>query len=181
MHFRRLACFLLGGWLAGGIFMASVATQNFRSVDRLLANPAPPARMQIDKLGKDATRALLRYQVAEENRLYFETWGIIEAMLGFVLLLTLLFGSTETNFTLLLALLMLIIAVLQRFLLTPEIVILGRVIDFVPASQTSPERSHFWMLHAAYSGLEVAKWVLNLLLTAKLLLRRKHRPEEIRV
>jgi hypothetical protein len=81
MHFRRLACFLLGGWLAGGFFMAAVATQNFRSVDRLLAKPAPLAREQVDKLGGISARALLRYQVAEQNRVYFETWGVVETAL----------------------------------------------------------------------------------------------------
>jgi hypothetical protein len=179
MHFRRLACFLLGGWLAGGFFMATVATQNFRSVDRLLAKPSPAARQQVDKLGRDSARALLRYQVSEQNRLYFETWGLVETVIGFVLLLTLLFGSTETNFTLLLALLMLLIAVLQRFVLTPEIVILGRVIDFVPATQPSPERSRFWIMHATYSSVEVVKWGLGVVLTAKLLFRRKRRAEDV--
>jgi len=179
MHFRRLACFLLGGWLAGGFFMATVATQNFRSVDRLLAKPSAAARQQVDRLGRESARALLRYQVSEQNRLYFETWGMVETVIGFVLLLTLLFGSTETNFTLLLALLMLLIAVLQRFVLTPEIVILGRVIDFVPATQPSPERSRFWIMHATYSSIEVLKWGLGVVLTAKLLFRRKRRAEDV--
>ncbi len=179
MHFRRLACFLLGGWLAGGIFMATVATQNFRSVDRLLAKPAAPARQQVDKLGRDAARTLLRYQVSEQNRLYFETGGMVETAIGFVLLMVLLFGSAETNLTLLLALLMLLIAVLQRFVLTPEIVILGRVIDFVSAAQPSSERSHFWMLHAMYSSIEVLKWGLGFALTARLLFRRKRKPEDL--
>jgi hypothetical protein len=177
MHFRRLACFLLGSWLTGGLFMATVATQNFRSVDRLLAKPAAPARQQVDTLGRDSARMLLRYQVAEQNRLYFETWGLVETVIGFMLLMVLLFGSAETNFTLLLALLMLLIAVVQRFVLTPEIVILGRVIDFVPATQPSPERSHFWVLHAAYSSIEVLKWGLGVALTARLLFRRRRRPE----
>jgi len=95
-----------------------------------------------------------------------------------VLLMVLLFGSTETNFTLLLALLMLLIALLQRIVLTPEIVILGRVIDFVPATQPSAERSHFWMLHAMYSSIEVLKWGLGFVLTARLLFRRKRKPDD---
>src|SRR5689334_13835082 len=39
MHFRRFAALLLGAWLAGCVFMDMVATQNFRSVDRMLAAP----------------------------------------------------------------------------------------------------------------------------------------------
>jgi hypothetical protein len=41
MHFRRFAALLLGVWLAGCVFMDMVATQNFRSVDHLLAAPPP--------------------------------------------------------------------------------------------------------------------------------------------
>ena len=94
--------------------MAMVATQNFRSVDRLLAKPAAPAAEQLQKLGPGFARMLLRHQVSEQNRWYFETWGIAEIGLGLALLLVLLFGSTETKFTLLLALLMLLIAIVQR-------------------------------------------------------------------
>ena len=73
MHYRRFACFLLGAWLAAGLFMAMVATQNFRSVDRLLAKPSAAAAQQLHKLGP-AGRSLLRYQVSEQNRWFFETW-----------------------------------------------------------------------------------------------------------
>src|ERR1700747_3283126 len=105
MHYRRFACFLLGAWLACGLFMAMVATQNFRSVDRLLAKPSAPAAQQLAKLGAEALM-LLRYQVSEQNRWYFETWGIAEIAIGVALLMVLLFGSTENKFTLLPALLM---------------------------------------------------------------------------
>lgn len=158
--------------------MAMVATQNFRSVDRLLAEPSASAQQQLQKLGPGPARMLLRYQVSEQNRWYFETWGIAEIVLGTILLLVLLFGSTETKLTLLLSLLMLLIALIQRFALTPEIVALGRLIDFVPAGQASPERARFWMLHSAYSGLELLKWALGALLAARLLFRHKKRPED---
>jgi hypothetical protein len=178
MHFRRFACFLLGAWLACGLFMATVATQNFRSVDRLLAKPAAPAAEQLNKLGPDA-RNLLRYQVSEQNRWYFETWEIVQVVFGILLLLVLLFGSNETNFTLLLSLLMLLIVLVQRFALTPQIVTLGRIIDFVPIDQPSAERSRFWLLHSTYSGVEVLKWALGFLLTARLLFRRRKKPGEV--
>src|SRR5579864_4498043 len=133
MHYRRFACLLLGTWLTGGLFMAMVATQNFRSVDRLLAKPAAPAAQSINKLGHESARTLLRYQVSEQNRWYFQTWEMAQLALGGLLLVLLLFGSTEGALTLLLPVLMLVIALVQAFALTPEIISLGRVIDFVPA------------------------------------------------
>jgi len=155
--------------------MVMVATQNFRSVDRLLAKPSILAAQQLGKLGPGPARALLRYQVSEQNRWYFETWGFAEIILGVALFSVLLFGSTETKFTLLLSLLMLLIALAQRLLLTPEIVALGRLIDFLPTGVASAERARFWMLHTVFSGVEVLKWVLGLIITVKLLFRTRRR------
>lgn len=173
VHFRRFACFLLGLWLGGGLFMDMVVTQNFRSVDRLLARPAAPAAQQIAKLGPAGARMFLRHQVSEQNRWFFEIWGLIASVLGALLLMVLIFGSTERNFTLLLALLMLLIAVVQRFILTPQMVFLGRIIDWIPVDQPSPDRTRFWMLHNAFVGLEMLNWAIGLFLTARLLFRRK--------
>ena len=158
--------------------MDMVATQNFRSVDRLLAKPAAPAAQQLQKLGPDAARVLLRHHVSELNRWYFETWGLIETFIGAALLLVLLFGSTERSLTLLLALLMLLIAIVQRSVLTPQMVFLGRIIDWIPADQPSPERSRFWLLHNAFTGLELLNWALGLFLTAKLLFRGRRRGKD---
>lgn len=155
--------------------MDMVATQNFRSVDRLLAKPSLAAAQELDQLGPADARLLLRHQVSEQNRWYFETWGTIATAIGMALLLVLLFGSAEKNFTLLLALLMLLIAIVQRFALTPQIVFLGRLIDWIPADQPSPERSRFWMLHNAFVGLEILNWALGFILTAKLLFRSRKR------
>jgi len=159
--------------------MDMVVTQNFRSVDRLLANPAAPAAQQLDRLGPGDARVLLRHQVSEQNRWYFETWGLIETLIGAALLLILIFGSTEKNFSLLLALLMLLIAILQRFVLTPQMVVLGRIIDWVPVDQPSSERSRFWLLHNAFVGLELLNWMLGFLLTGKLLFRSRRRGGEL--
>ena len=52
MKISNFACWLLGGWIAGSLFMILVATQNFRSVDRLLATPAGAAP-QIERMGRD--------------------------------------------------------------------------------------------------------------------------------
>jgi len=175
VHFRRLACLLLGAWLAGDTFIDMVMIQNFRSVDRLLASPAEPAAQQLAKLEPADARMLLRHQVSEQNRWYFETWGVVELVIGAALMMVLLFGSSETKGTLLLALLMLGIAVVQRFVLTTQIVDLGRIIDWVPPDQPSPERSSFWLLHNAYVGLELLNLTLGLFLAARLILRRQRR------
>jgi hypothetical protein len=159
--------------------MTMVATQNFRSVDRLLAAPSSQAAKQIETLGKPAARAFLRYQVSEQNRWYFMTWETIQLGLGALLLLVLLFGAEAKAFVLLLSLLMLLIVGIQHWVMTPEIARLGRVIDFLRESTFSAEHARFWHFHTAYSISEVIKWGLGIVVTIKLLIRRRRRTGDI--
>jgi hypothetical protein len=175
MHYRRIACFMLGLWLGGGLLMAWVAAQNSRSVDRLLSQSNPFVAVQIKTLGPAGTRLLLRYQAAEQDRWYFESWELAEIIWGAGLLLYLLFGSTEGKVSLLLVLLMVVLAVLQRLLLTPEMASLGRLASLIPPGEPSSERTRFWMLHNAYFGVELLKWGLGLLLAGRLVWRRRGR------
>ena len=179
MHFRRFAALLLGAWLTGCVFMDMVATQNFRSVDRLLT--APPAqiaeRMQAMG-GHDMARVFLRYQASELNRAYFDNWERAQIVLGVVLFLVLLFGSPPNRLMLLLTLLMLGIVLVMHFYLTPEITRLGRTIDFVSPGTPSAERSRFWTFHGAYSTCELVKFGLGTVL-AVLLVRRRRRGEVV--
>src|SRR5436853_1612298 len=81
MNIRYFACWLLGAWIAGSLFMIMVATQNFRSVGRLLAAPGPAAP-SVEQMGHDEARTFLRYQVSEQNRWYFQTWEEFELFLA---------------------------------------------------------------------------------------------------
>ena len=63
-----------------------------------------------------------------------------------------------------LAAIMFALLLAQRFWITPEIVRIGRLIDFNPQS---PERQTFWMFHNAYSGIELAKLALGLVLSGR--------------
>jgi hypothetical protein len=162
MKIRYFACWLLGGWIAGSLFMILVATQNFRSVDRLLSAPEGAAA-QIEKLGHDEARTFLRYQVSEQNRWYFETWEKIQLGLGVALLAV---TVRQGRIALALAAAMFALLVAQRFWITPEIVRLGRLIDFVPQA---PERAMFWMFHGVYSAVELAKLAIGLFLSGRLI------------
>jgi hypothetical protein len=161
----------MGAWIAGSLFMIMVATQNFRSVDRLLANPAGAASA-VNTLERDEARAFLRYQVSEQNRFYFETWEKIQlpaAALAVVLAWT---GLREHRLYGLLTTAMLALLLVERFYLTPEIVRLGRLIDFVPPAAPSAERDAFWRLHGAYSGTELGKLALALILSGRAIFGR---------
>jgi hypothetical protein len=167
MHAHRLATFLLGAWIAVGLFMALVATQNFHAVDRLLAAPAPEAAERIQTLGgKDAARVFLRYHSSELNRFYFATWERAQIVLGLALLLLLSRGGMTDR---LLCVAMLAIVLAGRWWLTPEITQVGRAIDWIPQAASDPQRTYFWKLHGIYSSCEVAKQLLGLALAIHLI------------
>ena len=155
--------------------MAWIAIDSFRSVDRLLGAPGPVVAIQIKALGPGGARALLRYQAAEQNRSFFETWEALQLILGAGFFSFLLFGSSEGKFSLLLLLIMVLIVGAQRFFMTPELASLGRAFDFIPADVPSVERNRFWMLHSVYIGSEILKWGLGLVLGARLIFHRERR------
>jgi len=171
MHYRRIATFLLGLWLGGGLLMAWVAIESFRPVDEMLASPGAVTAVQIKALGQDGARALLRRQTAEQNRWYFETWELQQFILGSGFFFFLLFGSSEGKFSLLLLLLMLLIVAVQHFGLTPNLYLPDSILTGAPAV----EHNRFWMLHTVYIALEILKWGLGLVLGARLVFHRPSR------
>jgi hypothetical protein len=55
------------------------------------------------------------------------------------------------------------VVVLLLVYLTPAIVTLGRELDFVPRDPPPPGMSRFWVLHAAYTSMEMLKLAAGLL------------------
>jgi hypothetical protein len=94
---QRWALVVIGAWLMGSICTSVVATENFYTVDRLLAaSPAPAFTSMVQKLGQPAARELLRYLSSELNRLYFQMWNVAQLVLG-VAMLWLLAGPREQD------------------------------------------------------------------------------------
>src|SRR5262245_736112 len=79
--------FCMGLWLMGTVLMALVAMENFYTIDRLMQAPSNPTfATNIEKLGHDATRDLLRYSSSELNRLYFQVWNLAQLAIGLLAL-----------------------------------------------------------------------------------------------
>jgi len=170
---RRWALVVMGAWVMGSICMSIVATQNFYTVDRLLAGQSSAAfTAMVQKLGQPAARELLRYLSSELNRLYFQMWNVAQIGLGAGALWLVAgtggedparprsagpLGTAAAKGILA----MLAIVVLMLVYLTPAIVSLGRELDFVPRDPAPPGMSRFWLLHAAYTSLEMIKLVLG--------------------
>ena len=153
--------------------MFFVATQNFRGVERLLDAPSVKASPTIDGLGHEQARFLLRYQVSELNRFYFNVWESVQLVLGASLTLLAWRWPWRKRIVLIPAALLLIVAA-AHWLLTPEITGIGRLMDFVPNARETALGQSFWRYHQIYSSLEVLKFLLGLYLAFTLLAKSRH-------
>ena len=176
MRWHRIASFLSGCLILGSLFMIFVATQNFATVDRVLAMPPHQGQQIFQTLGPENARLLLRYLAGEENQLFFLTWELaligLGALLTAILLLPmksgLLAGMTGTC---------VIVTLFQHFRVTPEMIALGHLVDF-GGGAGSAAYSQFWRLHGLYGVLEVVKLALLIVVAAFLLFGRRQRTEQ---
>jgi hypothetical protein len=171
MHRHRIAAFLVGCLVLGSGFMIFVATQNFGTVDRVLAAPPPEAAQIFQSLGPENARLLLRYLAGEENRLFFLSWELVQIALG-ALLTAILMLSIKSRLLAGLTGVMVILALFQHFQVTPQMIALGHLIDF-GGGAGSVAYTQFWRLHGLYGVLEVVKLVLLIIVAALLLFGRR--------
>jgi hypothetical protein len=176
IQFRRLTAFLLGAWLGGSILTDVAVTQNFKTIDTFLQTPGNiAASAELNRIGRDQERLLLRRNAGEENTWIFLNWERVEIAIGGVLFLVLLFGGRPQRLLLALCLAMTAVVAGQHFFLLAPIADIGRRVDYLPASD--PESVKFWRLHGVYAGLEIAKILLGSAFAARLTLRRKPDPD----
>ena len=167
---RQWALVLLGAWMAGTICVSVVATQNFYTIDRLLAARANPAfAAVVDRLGATESRDFLRYLSSELNRLYFQAWNGAQIVMGGVVLWLIAGSAKQVRWG---VLMMLAVVLLMLVYLTPTIVTLGRSLDFVPRDPAPAGMSRFWMFHAAYTSLEMLKLLVGAAVTVALTRQR---------
>ena len=86
----------------------------------------------------------------------------------------LLFGTMEGKFSLSVMLAMLVLTLIQRFLISPELGITGqRPGVHSGATLAGPEHAKFWLLHNAYLAVEALKFGLGLVLGIIVMSRRR--------
>ena len=147
--------------------------RSFGTVDQIMNDSNPAFVMQTKSLGPAATRLILRYEIAEQNRWLTQSWEMMQILLGCLFFGYLLFGTLEGKFSLILMLIMVALTVIQRLLLSPELGILGRSLDYIPTDAANQERAKFWLLHNSYLGLEAVKFGLGLILGAMAMSRNR--------
>ena len=143
----------------GTVCVSIVAMQNFYTIDRLLDGPSHPAFAAfVEDAGRENARNVLRYLSSELNRLFFQLWNVAQIGIGGAVL-WLVWGMPAPAGARLRWMLvaMLAVVVILTIGVTPQILAIGRSIDFVPRDPPPPAVGTFGVLHAVYTLLELVK------------------------
>ena len=146
----------------GTVCVSIVATQNFYTIDRLLADAGQPRFDDVvEQVGDDMARDFLRYLSSELNRLFFQYWNYAQFLIGGVAMWLVVRLPDGASLKWPLGV-MLAIVVLLTLVVTPPIIAIGRGLDFLPRDPPPPSLATFGILHAAYTSLEMIKAALGL-------------------
>ena len=154
---RVLAVAVLSAWLAITVCMWFAATGSFGAVRRVLEGSNPQLAETTKSLTADQTRLVMRHAASEINRTYFRAYGWAQIVLGLGLLALLVRQTPRDSAALIVVGAMLVVVAPLALYVTPEIIDLGRRIDFVPRDLAPPEMSRFRMLHGAFTALDGLK------------------------
>ena len=151
------ATFCLGLWLMGTICVSVVAMQDFYTIDRLLADPGNDTfEGMVESIGRAKSRDFLRFLASELNRLFFQLWNWSQFLIGGATL-WLVWRIPEPRVLRWSIIGMLGIVLVLTVLLTPQILAVGRSLDFVSRNPAPPSLRTFGILHATYTTLEMLK------------------------
>jgi hypothetical protein len=158
MRTSPLLCLVLGAWLGGSAVVFGVVVFNFSGI-RLLAdrNPKLAARLGFDPSDEAAKKSSLIWVHASElNRFYFDAWGRAQLFIGGVALAAAVLRRQGRPITVCLLLSLLSVGY-HHFVLEPEIVAVGRRLDFEPRDPPPAELATFGRLHAKSLAVEGAR------------------------
>jgi hypothetical protein len=169
--------FLMAIWLSGSVFTAVVATQNFYTIDRLIdKSPNDVFRVVVETMENPPARDLLRYLSSELNRLYFQYWNLAQLPVGIIALrlVNSIRGSRLATWGIVA---MLCVVLFLMVFIVPQMLSIGRSLDFVPRNPPPPGLRTFGLLHAAYAALTVVNVVLGILVT--LWIQKEHPSQDV--
>jgi hypothetical protein len=169
---QGLAVAILSLWVGWTLFMWFAATRSFRTVDEVLKSPPSEFSHDVEGLKAEQTREVLRYLASEINRTYFRAYGWGQLALGTILLILLAWRAPRDTLNPAIAAVMLFIVIVLTLGVMPQIISLGRNIDFLPRNPPPPGYQRFWKLHAMFTGLDGAKLLGGVVLLVRLIARR---------
>ena len=169
---HALAIAILSLWVGWTLFMWFAATRSFRTADQVLKSPPPQLARDVQGLKPGQAREVLRYLASEINRTYFRAYGWGQILLGTILLFLLAWRTPRDTLDPAIAAVMLFIVIILTLGVMPQIISLGRSIDFLPRTPPPPGYQRFWKMHAMFAGLDGAKLLGGVVLLVRLIVLR---------
>lgn len=164
----------MGVWFTVVISVTAVSVASLRVAGNTAKSPPGEPARALFVIGEPMTEQLFRYIASEINRTLLETGGLIE--LGLVLAIgIILFLQNYSRPATILAGVLLLGVCATHFLLTPQVVSLGRILDFRPAEMMIAERDRLARLNMMHGGLVVFRLLCGGVITGILLHRRSRR------
>ena len=158
--------------MVGCLLMGYVVSQNMQNVDSILNNPPGPVAKDIEDLGSDITKMLLRFQASEVNRFLGDVWGVLQLGLGAAFLISAVLTSHRSRFLMIVSSAMILLVVLQMFWISPIMTQLGRSFDFLPLTAALKDRENYQSYRVWYVVFEFLKLLFGLALAIRLLFDR---------
>jgi hypothetical protein len=170
--------FVLGLWIAGIATVTYITSLSQRTVSSVMAIPPHEASKWIDVLGADRMRIMLLHGSAGLNRGLLEFWGNADFVICLFLFVAVVMNKSGKVLIILTAVLFLLGAA-AGFLLTPQMVAVGRQLDFRVVFPVPPAVAQFAALERMYYGLAVTRTLIVGTMVA-LLLHRSGRSPRVR-
>jgi hypothetical protein len=170
---RRVVTFLLGIWCGGLLLVALVAPSSFMAADTVLSMPPPALETVVQYTSPDIAREVLRYQVAEVNRVVFSVWGWLQGFVALAVLLLLVFLSNVNRLTVGIAAAMTVLAGVMNFFLIPRIAVITRTAATMAKDKATAGTDMFAILHGGFAVFQLALLVMIAALLF-LLFRSRH-------
>ena len=172
MHFRRIASFVLGAWVVGSLFALYVSSSTSSTTERILAMPPPEIGKMMTLSNAEQMKGVLGYYGAEQVRSCLRDWGLLQLLIGPLMLFLLVRASHVNRLMLGVCGAMFILAIFSSFVLWPEVGYLGPGLHFSPG--WSANRVRYLALHLTYTILEALKIALGLGLAMYLFTYKTH-------
>ncbi|MDQ6758980.1 MAG: hypothetical protein M3Z32_03810 [Acidobacteriota bacterium] len=176
MHLRRLACFLLGGWLMGSVLMLFVTSWNYDAADVVARSHSSDLAKVVGPLSGEQARMLFFHMANEATRSYGVAWEIMQMVIGLATAAALFLERRTRLYTIGVGL-MLLLVLFECSVILPQLDYVGRSVDFVPWNATSSMRDQYWSLRAVFLGMDTLKLLLGVGITAALLTLRNRSRE----
>jgi hypothetical protein len=169
MKLEPLLHLVLGVWLGGSVILGAVVAYNFSGIDDLFArNPRLQERAGFAPDDADAKKSsLIWVHSSELNRVFFNVWNRTQLVLGGLAVLLAVWGRVGRTPIALLTIATAMIGLIH-LVLEPQIVDLGRQLDFLPRDPPPPMLDAFQHAHGIYFAAESLRF--GLLCLAALLL-----------